>query len=223
MASTLKSQSQLKEEIQFDLFGQSLILHAEKVLFWKNERILVLSDLHLGKAGHFRKAGIPIPNTVQAHELYVLSKIIEHYKPREVLFLGDLFHSSWNLEWIQFSIWLQQFNEINFILIRGNHDILDASQYSKNNFLVTDYLENGPFSFSHEKVDSEKYNFSGHVHPAVRLSGFPRPSLKLPCFYFNKTYALMPAFGKLTGTMAIKVFKTDTVYAISDGFLYKVS
>lgn len=213
----------MKREIQIELLGQSLWLHGEKALFWENEKILVLSDLHLGKAGHFRKAGIPIPSTVQEHELSVISKLISHYKPIEVLFLGDLFHSHWNLEWLHFSTWLQQFYDINFTLVKGNHDILDASQYSKNNFLVTEYLENGPFSFSHEKVDSHKYNFSGHVHPAVRLSGFPRQSLKLPCYYFGRAHALMPAFGKLTGTMAIKVYASDSVYAISEGHLYKVT
>jgi DNA ligase-associated metallophosphoesterase len=153
----------------------------------------------------------------------VLSKIINHYKPKEVLFLGDLFHSSWNAEWLQFSNWILQFSDINFVLIKGNHDILDASQYASNNFEVIEYSEKGPFSFSHEKVNSMKYNFSGHIHPAVRLSGFPRQSMKLPCFYFGQTHALMPAFGKLTGTVAIKVYKSDTVYAISEGNLYKVT
>ncbi len=47
--------------MRIDLAGTSLQLLPQKALFLPEESILVLGDLHLGKAMHFRKAGIIIP------------------------------------------------------------------------------------------------------------------------------------------------------------------
>ena len=45
----------------FSFQGQTLILHPAKAIFWKEKSRLLLADVHLGKAGHFRKVGIPVP------------------------------------------------------------------------------------------------------------------------------------------------------------------
>ena len=30
-------------------------------MFWEEEKALIVSDLHFGKTGHFRKSGIAVP------------------------------------------------------------------------------------------------------------------------------------------------------------------
>ena len=47
-----------------ELLNQELTLDASKAFYWHEERALVLADVHLGKAGHFRKHGVPIPRQV---------------------------------------------------------------------------------------------------------------------------------------------------------------
>ena len=44
--------------------------------FWKNQKALILGDIHLGKDQHFRKAGIPIPPHATSGSLEKLKKLI---------------------------------------------------------------------------------------------------------------------------------------------------
>ncbi|NIM36589.1 MAG: hypothetical protein GTN67_15060, partial [Hydrotalea flava] len=37
----------------FQLLDQHLWLSSEKCMFWKEEATLILSDVHIGKTGHF--------------------------------------------------------------------------------------------------------------------------------------------------------------------------
>ncbi|MDX1672145.1 MAG: hypothetical protein R3211_07370 [Balneolaceae bacterium] len=62
--------------------------------------------------------------------------------------------------------------------------------------------------------DLADYLLSGHIHPAVKLRGKARQSMKLPCFYFGKQQGVLPAFGHFTGTHVIKPQPDDRVYAI---------
>ncbi len=111
--------------------AQKVILDARKSMFWVENRTLILSDLHLGKAGHFRKNGIPIPTEVHQSDLQIISSLIVEYEPLTVIFLGDLFHSEYNKEWGSFSTWLGQYLNIDMVLVRGNHDVLEEQDYIK--------------------------------------------------------------------------------------------
>ncbi|MEL7147842.1 MAG: ligase-associated DNA damage response endonuclease PdeM, partial [Bacteroidota bacterium] len=176
----------------------------------------------LGKAGHFRKSGVPVPAHIHFGDLFRLSALIDRYKPTEVVFLGDLFHSDYNQDWEFFCDWLQQYPAIEFILIRGNHDILYKTDYLNAGIRLVDILEYEPFSFTHEKEPSGLYNFSGHLHPSVRLRGVARQSLNLPCFYFSNDHALLPAFGTFTGYVAIEPARTDRVFVVAEQQVIKV-
>jgi uncharacterized protein len=201
---------------RFNLKDQKIILDVRKSLFWEEQGVLVISDLHLGKAGHFRKSGIPIPTEIHQHDLKVASSLIADYQPKTVLFLGDLFHSEHNEEWWQFAYWLEQHPTIEMILVKGNHDILNDDAYSNVPLkVVPEYLK-PPFLFTHEHVESDIYNISGHIHPSVRLSGSARQNVQLPCFYFAQNDGIMPAFGTFTGNFVIKPKRGSRVFAIGD-------
>jgi DNA ligase-associated metallophosphoesterase len=201
--------------------GQQLHLSPEKAIFWEEQRSLLLADLHLGKAAHFRKKGLAVPPQVLEDNLKRLRELIELYSPERVLFLGDLFHSSLNKVWEVFTTFLEDFPEISFVLIKGNHDILPAAAYDNSNMLIyPDTLVEDPFVFSHYPLEDDvptHYNFYGHLHPGVTLGGKGRQVVKLPCYFFEKKRAVLPAFGGFTGLSMVSPKVGDQVFVIAEG------
>lgn len=200
-------------DVSCTIAGENLLLLPEKAIFWKKERALILSDLHLGKAGHFRKHGIPISGKIHKKDLEILNRLIESHQPSAIYLLGDLFHSFENNEWSDFLTFLDVHESIDFTLVEGNHDIL--KNYPEA-LTCVDLLEIGPFSFSHEKIDSPLYNLSGHIHPGVRVRGKGRQQITMPCFYFSSHFGVLPAFGQFTGVANLKVHPTDRVYGVAE-------
>ncbi len=194
---------------------QNLVLSPEKALFWIQKKTLIISDVHLGKASHFRKSGIAVPGQVHLHDLYRIDQLIQIYKPNRIIFLGDLFHSDHNMDWHQLNSWLHDYPEIHFVLVRGNHDILPESMYIDSPIELVDSWKDGPFLFTHDAEETIDFNISGHIHPAVRLSGTARQSVKIPCFHFSSNAAVLPAFGVFTGFVNVKVVKGDEVFGLT--------
>ena len=97
--------------LAIELAGEKLELYPERCLWWEKERTLIVSDIHLGKAAHFRKHGIAIPGDVNADNLKRLEALILRHQPDRLLVLGDLFHSSLNAEWHDFRDWLKKINQ----------------------------------------------------------------------------------------------------------------
>jgi len=208
----------------FVFSGQTFTLLPEKVIYWNEQQALILSDLHVGKASHFRKAGVPISSHIHVTEFFVLDAIIEEFKPRQILFVGDLFHSDHNQEWDLFYNWSHSYSDIEMILIKGNHDILPDPLYKNSRLKVMDQLLIDKIEFTHERNEnSEYYNISGHIHPAVSMIGSGKQSLKLPCFMFRENHAYLPAFGHFTGMSKIKPSKKDNIFVIAENEIIHVS
>lgn len=205
----------------FNFKDQRFILAPEKALYWKERKALLLADLHLGKSGHFRKAGIPVSNQVNNENLKRLRAITDHYNPETIFFLGDLFHSDKNLEWITFSEYRQAYPDIEMILILGNHDFYAVSEYERLGLKCFESLSLDKFELVHDVPDislqPDKLYIGGHIHPSVKLKGKGRQSLHAPCFFFSDKKILLPAFGNFTGTHKIKPSKKDRVFPVIDG------
>jgi len=198
-------------EIQIE--GEKLILLPQRACFWERKSTLIISDLHLGKAGHFRKHGIPVSRQVHITDLAILNSLLKTHQPKRLILLGDLFHSVENLEWIDFQKFMGEHLNVEFILVQGNHDILE--EYPKS-LTVRAKLEEAPFSFTHIKEEDEYYNVSGHIHPGVTIRGRARQGITMSCFLFSETHAILPAFGQFTGIKKIKPLSTDRAFAITD-------
>ena len=195
--------------------GEEWKLLPEKAVYWLSEKMLIVSDLHIGKISHFRKAGIAIPNNAKDENLETLSYLYVNHEIEKVIFLGDLFHSTKNQSTEVLKQFLSNFPAIEHILIKGNHDLYSDAFYNSLNLLVVDKLSYGPFVFTHIPEELKTgYNVCGHIHPAVRLFGKARSAVRLPCFFFGKKRAIMPSFGVFTGSHTIKPSKTDDIYAI---------
>jgi len=209
---------------KIEIRGQPFLLHPEKAMFWVRESILLIADLHLGKGAHFRKAGIAVPVAVQAANFNRLRTIIEDCQPQRILFLGDLFHSHHNHVWELLQDFMGTYRSISFELVPGNHDVLTDNRYQASLLHLRPAIyEVADFSFTHHPLTDEtfiegKYNFCGHIHPAVRLRSVSGGGgLRMPCFYFGQRQAILPAFGEFTGTANIEVAEGDQVFVPVEG------
>lgn len=197
-----------------------LVLDAGKFAYLPHHKTIVIADVHLGKIAHFRRNGIALPASAAAVDQTNLETIFDSVDFEVCVFLGDLFHSQINSEWVTFQNLLAQYGDKKFILTRGNHDILAAKVYDNSPIeVVEEYLIEG-ILFTHEPVETKFYNIYGHIHPGVLLRGKGRQSLRISCFYFEESYGVLPAFGKFTGLYMLKSTKTSKVYAIADGLLF---
>jgi len=204
-------------------------LSLQRCVYWEEQKTLIVSDLHFGKTGHFRKSGIAVPQNIFKEDLQRLFAEIQFYQPKQVIIVGDMFHSRENKEMNLFLKWRNDISLIEVILVKGNHDILTDAWYKKAGIKVENgKLQIGKFSFIHdlanydEHKNSKNYLFSGHIHPGVSVRSGIRQMLNFPCYYFGEKYAVLPAFSKFTGLCCIDPTANDTVYAITDKTLIKI-
>jgi DNA ligase-associated metallophosphoesterase len=205
------------------LGDEHLVLSSERALFWENENTLIIADLHVGKTGHFRKAGIGVPDAIYKDDLHRLLAQILFFKAERLIIAGDLSHSIANRELDLFRKWRKDFSSLEVQLARGNHDILDNAWYEEADIRVFNQpFGIGGFQFLHDldsqrnDTDPEKYLFSGHLHPAVTIRGKGKQALRFPCFYFTKTHCILPAFSRFTGSYTIMPQPGEKVFAIAE-------
>ncbi len=215
----------------FNFKDQHLWLSAERVIFWEDEKALILSDSHFGKTGHFRKSGLPVPQHVFLEDLQRLFNVLQFYKPKQLIVVGDLFHSQSNKEHLLFEKWRNDFEQLEIFLVKGNHDVLHHNWYEqiKINVIADEPLRKNALVFIHDHAHipnfpqhADGYFFTGHLHPGIFIKGKSRQSLSFPCFYFNEKFAVLPAFSKFSGLALIDKKKTDNVFAIVNDELIEV-
>ncbi len=210
-----------------NIFEDTFLLTANRTIFWEQEKALILSDLHLGKSGHFRKSGIAIPQTIFKDDMQRLLAEIQFYKPAQLIIVGDLFHSTMNKEHDLFLRWRKDFADTIIHLVKGNHDILKDKWYEEADITVhKNHLSIRNFTFAHDvqecKTSDEHYCFSGHIHPGILMRGLGRQAMNLPCFYFAKQYAVLPAFGKFTGTFTVQPQPGEAVFGLVENKIIRL-
>ena len=72
--------------------GQAMELHHSGALFWHQQRMLVVGDLHLEKASSYHRSGQFLPPYDTAETLRRLGVVISRFAPARLLLLGDVFH-----------------------------------------------------------------------------------------------------------------------------------
>lgn len=216
----------LEGSIEVTVMNQDLMLLTEKALYWKGLDILIVSDIHLGKSGHFRKHGIAVPESINTSNLQKLDKLIRQLQPVKIIFLGDLFHSQYNAEFESFKTWRKVHSDIEMILTIGNHDIISRHEFEKIGLECVNTYTMPPFIFMHDKQEDTNSDFipvSGHIHPAIKLRTKGRQNIYTPCYFVGKSNILLPAFGTLTGTYLIEPGQNDLVFAIVEDRVVNVS
>jgi uncharacterized protein len=203
--------------------GQTFWVSPERTLFWEKENTLIVADVHIGKTGHFRKAGIPMPQSVYKADLQRLMAQLYLFKAERLIIVGDLSHSSANKELELFLKWRRDFSMLHIDLVKGNHDILDKDWYKdaaiktyERDLWVDNFLfRHEDERFKYETYEEVPYMFSGHLHPGIKLRGLAKLSLLFPCFHFTEDRCVLPAFSKFTGMHKIVPAKKDKVYVVT--------
>ncbi|SBO42040.1 ligase-associated DNA damage response endonuclease PdeM [Cyanobium sp. NIES-981] len=179
--------------------GHPLTLLADRAVWDPTQAVLLVADLHLGKAETFQSHGIPLPSDGDATTLNALLALAHRHQPRQVVVLGDLIHSRLGLtqELRSKLAALPALLGCPLRLIGGNHErgswIEGLPQEPS--------LALGPWWLSHEPDPrQDRLNLCGHLHP-VALVGRGRDRLRLPCFSYSlqQERLALPAFGALTG------------------------
>lgn len=201
--------------LNIQIHDRHFVLHQSGAVFWKERNMLLISDVHLGKVAHFRKHGIAIPNEAVFENFSRLTHVMHFFKPSEIVFLGDLFHSKINKEWDFFSEWTKK-TPAKITLIEGNHDIITKEKYLGLGIKVIQELQLDGFLLTHHPdVRDDLFNFCGHIHPGIYLRGIGRQSLRLPCFFQRPNQMILPAFGEFTGKYYLTPSEGDKIYIIA--------
>jgi DNA ligase-associated metallophosphoesterase len=195
----------------------------QRALFWKEQKALILSDLHIGKTAHFRKNGIALANQIMKNDLERLSILIEYFQPEKFLVVGDLLHAGDNSDVDEFCTWRSQYPDLKFYLIEGNHDRISKTLESKLCLNVkTKSLELNDFVFVHDfEKKQPKLQITGHIHPGFMIHSAVK-KIKLPCFVVTDNQLLLPAFSEFTGLDTKNLPKNGRFYIFTDAEIYEI-
>ena len=198
-----------------EIFGTGFVLHPSGAIFWKEQHVLLISDVHLGKISHFRKHGSAVSQEAVKANFEKLNAVVSFFKPEKIIFLGDLFHSTLNAEWLLFEEWFKSLS-VAVVLIEGNHDIIPPLKYERLGIQVLPKLILDRFLLTHHPRENEEYfNFCGHIHPGVKIKGKGRQQLRLSCFFRRKNQMILPAFGEFTGKHILSTTPQDEIFVIA--------
>jgi len=206
------------KEFELAVHGQTLCLDASGAAFWREQRTLLLADVHLGKAHTFRRHGIAIPSGTTALELDRIAALIQRFAPARVLVLGDLLHSKIDGSEgfvLELKALVRAHPQVRFEVVRGNHDrrveaLSDCMQFHSGALLE------GPFSLCHEPTSKpQAFELCGHIHPVVRL-GDANGSVRLKAFWYQASCLVLPSFGAFTGGYLVKQSAQDRLFVVTD-------
>lgn len=183
------------------LAGASLFARASGALWWPERRLLVVSDLHLGKAERIaRRGGTLLPPYDTAETLTRLEDEVAHTSPATVICLGDSFDDDRAAGMLPPGVkerLLRLMAGRHWVWIAGNHDpgpTLPGGTHKAE-------LYEAPLTFRHEAVADCVAEVSGHFHPKATLSIGGR-RVSRPCFLADDRRIILPAFGAYTGGLA---------------------
>ncbi|TMA01127.1 MAG: metallophosphoesterase [Methanobacteriota archaeon] len=117
------------------------------------ERVLVISDLHLGFEGALAEQGVSIPRFQRRVILERLGKMLDRNKAEQVVIAGDFKHEfSKNLvdEWVEVKQVLRFLKDrVKPVLVRGNHDNYLATILGDLNLPLNNRADIGGYTIVH--------------------------------------------------------------------------
>jgi uncharacterized protein len=197
-------QSRGRADHPVQVAGTTLLADPDGALYWAEERLLLVADLHLEKGSAFAKRGVLLPPYDTASTLSRLARLVEHYAPRVVIALGDSFHDDHgplrmsDLDRIKLK-GLQRSRD--WVWIAGNHDP-ELPRDVGGRFAET--LAIGALTFRHEPSEQARDGeIAGHLHPVARVAQRGR-AVSRRCFATDGRRLVMPAFGAYAGGLNVR-------------------
>ncbi|MBX3378785.1 MAG: ligase-associated DNA damage response endonuclease PdeM [Phycisphaeraceae bacterium] len=223
------------KSLEIQVAEKPVLLLPDRAAFLPECGTLLVADLHLGRQHSWREEGMPIgaaAATASLDEpLKRLAGAVRETGAKRIRVLGDLLHAPTGMtaEMIaRVALWRKSVR-IPIELIPGNHDRrLHMVLHEWDLHLHEAVLIEPPFAFTHEPASAASGDcegmvvWCGHVHPLVHLRT-RGDSLRLPCFCFGSTMALLPAFSGMSSGATIRPQAGERVYAITDDAVVDVS
>jgi DNA ligase-associated metallophosphoesterase len=186
----------------FEIAGVTMLADLSGALLWEEQRLLVVSDLHLEKGSSFALRGVLLPPYDTVATLGRLASVIARHDPRMVIALGDSFHDRDAHARLSDSdraalTALQAGRD--WIWISGNHDPALPSDLGG---MVANEVAIGRIAFRHEPTGAFG-EIAGHLHPKARVATRGR-AMERRCFASDGERAVMPAFGAYAGGLSIR-------------------
>ncbi len=208
------------------LAGERVLLLPEKALYWPARKILVIADIHFGKAASFRAQGVPVPRGTTTQNLEALDALMAVYAVEEIVFLGDFLHARAAhapATLAAMLAWRERNRSVRLTLVRGNHDVRAGDPAASLGIDMADEPHTvGVFSFCHHPdIWGDGYVLAGHVHPVYILSS-RLDSLRLPCFLAGPSRMILPSFGAFTGGHPVNPNAGEHVYVSSGEAVHSV-
>ena len=200
----------------FRLCETALTALPSGALYWAEQGVLVVSDLHLGKSERIaRRSGVLLPPYEVTETLSRLDADIATTAPRLVICLGDSFDDLEAADLAEdHALWLTRLMAgRRWVWIEGNHDPGPVDLGGEHRTELT----LGPLTFRHIALLGARGEVSGHYHPKMRVAGQSRR-----CFLLDGARLILPAFGTYTGglssdSLAFSGLMEDDAIAILTG------
>ena len=202
----------------------------EGALWWADERLLAVADLHLEKGSSFARRGQMLPPYDTGETLARLAALVEALQPRTVVALGDSFHDEGGADRLspddRTALGRLQVGR-DWIWIAGNHDPHLSGGLSGQHL---DELSMGRLTFRHEPAEAQADGeIAGHLHPAARVIGRGK-SVRRRCFAGDGYRLILPAFGAYAGGLDVRdpafagLFRKDSfrAFVLGDDGVYAV-
>jgi DNA ligase-associated metallophosphoesterase len=179
---------------RFTFRNATLVFRPSGALFWPDEALLCVSDLHLGRSERYaRRAGALLPPYEAQDTLTRLGADIDATGATSVICLGDSFDDDAAALGLDDTIatWLTRLMAgRRWIWIEGNHDPGPVELGGDHRASVA----LGALTFRHIATPGGTGEVSGHYHPKARVGGRARP-----CLLRDATRVILPAYGTYTG------------------------
>jgi DNA ligase-associated metallophosphoesterase len=183
--------------------GASFAADPAGVIYWPEQGLLAVADLHLEKGSSFAARGVLLPPYDTAATLARLATLISYYAPRVVVALGDNFHDRRGharLADTDRATLLNLQRGRDWVWITGNHDPEPAEGIG-GRFLST--LKVGAVTFRHQPEEGACGEIAGHLHPVARVTRRGR-AVSRRCFATDGVRLVMPAFGAYAGGLNVR-------------------
>ncbi len=184
---------------QLSVLDVDFVADPAGALFWPEENLLVVADLHFEKGSAFAARRVFLPPYDTAATLAALARLISLYAPNCVVALGDSFHDRQaggriGAEDRDAIRALQRRRD--WIWIAGNHDPVLPDGLGGE---TKTQIALGAIVFRHEPAAGAAVGeIAGHLHPVAKVAGHGG-SVRRRSFVSNGARCVLPAFGAFAG------------------------
>jgi DNA ligase-associated metallophosphoesterase len=193
----------LADPVCIEIDGECFEASPMGALFWRRQRMLVVSDLHLEKGSSFARKGVLLPPYDTRTTIKRLKALSAHYEPDVVISLGDAFHDG-DAESRMDERDADELSRLasarRWIWVLGNHDPKPPQRFAGETCAE---LKVESIIFRHEPTKGPAPGeLSGHLHPVAKLIVEGR-SFRRRCFATDGARAVLPAFGAYAGGLNV--------------------